>query len=777
MLRRIPLRRIRGPSWRVLFLALMMGCLALILWTGAWAMLTPSARRSASPVHPLFGASIAPLGLAAGLWVLALAAESRRLSYLAYALALGSAAMASGKLATLGSDLGARAFYGFLIWAVPVVYHLHQRLLAQPPGCLARGAEVLLIVLGAAIAVPVLCSPFARLEAAPWFLAWRRIVLLAFGVGVGLSWSLLAMYWLEGWPEGRSRQIRLIFFGNVIAVAPVLFFTSLPDGLGSPVGMGYNTTWPALLLAPITYIHALAPLRGRVDAAVRQAIAGYLVAVLFAGALLATMALLHGVLHLSLDSWPLFGLIQLAVFAMARPALWEWALRLTEAVWMGRGASYNVVVGRLAESLSGVPGPAGLQRSLVHKLSRVMHIAWAALYLRTESGSMAMLESHGLMPTLDGMRFFPDDGQLAAHLSRLGRPVSRPRLERALQGAPLEHSERSLLALERVALWVPLVAGGELHGVLLVGPKQGSDPYTREDLAILATMARQAAVALQSARLMAAVEVGREELARAHQQLLDAGEQERLRLARDLHDGAVQQLIAISYQLAAGKRLCDRAATGEERQLQPVPEMLDTARRELLDVVSQLRALIGELRPAGLEDLGLEAALGGYVARLQRVTTGGTPGIGLSVDIDDRFLPQRVALALFRVAQEGLRNALRHARASHVDVRLVRAAGGVELLIVDDGQGFSVPPRLSDLANQNHYGLVSISERVAQVGGRLSLHSVPGVGTELSVFIPLDQEADGGDGEDLRALGGRSPAREGRGAGDPGGGAGSGAGG
>jgi len=733
------------------FLAVMSACLALLLCAGGWVLVRPTPRWPLI-AHPFLASDVAPLGLAVALWLSALFAERAGLKRLAYVFGAGSALMAAGRLASLGSDVGARLFYGLLVWSAPMVYRLHQGLLAQPPGCIARSMMVPLVLLAVAASVPLTLYEYRRLISQPWFGTWRAVVEATVVLGGVCSVGLLGTYWLEGWPEARSRHIRVILFGNVVAVVPVLVLSVLPSMWGTPVRVGYSVTWICLLIAPIAYIHALTPTRDRVEATLRQGAAAYLLIVLFATSTLLTMLLLHGMLGLPVDAWPFVSLPLLFVFLMLRPVLWEAALRLTEEIWEGKGARYDVIVGRLAESLSATLRAGALQRSLVHRVSRALHLSWAALFLRLGSGTVALVESHGLVPSMGSGRVFWEDGALAEALRGINRPIPHSGLLGALQGAELSGAERSLLSLPRVALWVPLIAGGELMGVLLVGPKQAGDALAPQDVDILATLARQSAVAMQSARLMEEVEVGREELAKAHREILDAGEQERLRLARDLHDGAVQQLIGISYELAAGRRACDLAIEGDRQAREALCGLLESTRQEVLEVVSQLRALIGELRPAGLEEMGLEAALDGYVARLQR-RIGSRPTIDLEMDLGGRVVSHRVALGLFRVAQEGLRNALRHARASHIDVRLATNEDGVELLLVDDGKGFIVPARLTDLALENHFGLVSMSERVAQMGGTLTIHSVPGVGTELRALVPFGEEVSDDGREDSRAAG------------------------
>jgi signal transduction histidine kinase len=207
-------------------------------------------------------------------------------------------------------------------------------------------------------------------------------------------------------------------------------------------------------------------------------------------------------------------------------------------------------------------------------------------------------------------------------------------------------------------------------------------------------------------------------------------ELERLRLARELHDGPLQDLIAISYELAGSER-----ATGNG----PAATVLapGVMRRQVLAVVGQLRGVIGELRPPGLLELGLVAALEGYVASLRRHGDPSLPAIVLAADDPWVGLPEPVALALFRIAQEAVRNAIRHADARTVCIRLRHEGGDVALEVEDDGRGFAMPARLNDLTRAGHFGLVGLAERVDQACGTLAIRSSIGAGTRIAVRLPL----------------------------------------
>ena len=225
------------------------------------------------------------------------------------------------------------------------------------------------------------------------------------------------------------------------------------------------------------------------------------------------------------------------------------------------------------------------------------------------------------------------------------------------------------------------------------------------------------------------------ELTKARLRLVEVREEERRYFARELHDHAVQGLLGISYGLVEIQK--QAARQGVDGVLK---EMLEGQRDTVLDIVGGLRGLIRGLRPAGLDEFGLSVTLENYVASLSDGREM-KPVISSDVETDGLELSPIVSLCLFRAAQEALRNALKHAQADTVMLRLcVQAQGAenaLELAVQDDGRGFAVPERLGELAQRNHFGLIGVEEQVTMVGGALTVSSKPGSGTLVSVKVPL----------------------------------------
>ncbi len=228
-------------------------------------------------------------------------------------------------------------------------------------------------------------------------------------------------------------------------------------------------------------------------------------------------------------------------------------------------------------------------------------------------------------------------------------------------------------------------------------------------------------------------------LAETNRRLIAGRDEERRRLARDLHDGTVQDLIGLSYELANLERQV--AQGGLEVAPLELGEYLNRWRTDITTTVRQLRAVISNLRPAGLEEFGLEAVLESYLDGLRRGAAR-LPQVKLEVEGELGDLPLPVSLNLFRSVQEALQNVFKHAEADTVVIRLRRTLAEVSLSVEDDGRGFVVPEELSELTRQQHFGLLGLHERATLLGGRCVLNSQPGSGAEVFVSLPLGEVPD-----------------------------------
>lgn len=225
------------------------------------------------------------------------------------------------------------------------------------------------------------------------------------------------------------------------------------------------------------------------------------------------------------------------------------------------------------------------------------------------------------------------------------------------------------------------------------------------------------------------------DMARTRRRLAQGREAERLRLAQELHDGPVQELLALHLHLSAAAGEVERGRLPSETL--PKFGYIDA---RLMGLAGDLRQVVAELRPCGLEDFGLQGALEHSLTRL-RMPGGIGPAVAFGIDRGAGTLPRTTMFCLFRIAQEAMRNAFLHAQARNVVIRLHLRNRNVILRVGDDGHGFVVPERLSMPAVGNHFGLSGMAERVELAEGRLRVRSRAGKGTTVTVWLPIPEEA------------------------------------
>jgi signal transduction histidine kinase/ligand-binding sensor domain-containing protein len=209
--------------------------------------------------------------------------------------------------------------------------------------------------------------------------------------------------------------------------------------------------------------------------------------------------------------------------------------------------------------------------------------------------------------------------------------------------------------------------------------------------------------------------------------LEDAKEEERQRIARELHDEMGQALSAIKINLKALGRLGEDTNAGER-----IADALT-----LVDgIIRNVRALSLDLRPPLLDELGLVAALRGYTEG-QAERTG--IDIAVEANADAMQIPAEIGITAFRIVQESIHNALRHANAEHITVSVRRDPGRLTLTVRDDGTGFDVVETLARAVTGRHLGLLGMRERVEALGGSFEILSEPGQGTVIDAGIPLER--------------------------------------
>jgi two-component system, NarL family, sensor histidine kinase DegS len=217
----------------------------------------------------------------------------------------------------------------------------------------------------------------------------------------------------------------------------------------------------------------------------------------------------------------------------------------------------------------------------------------------------------------------------------------------------------------------------------------------------------------------------RENLRYYIQAVTRAQEEERKRISRELHDETVQQLVALSHQL-------EEYREGNPRLSENDLQALTALQQRLKDAMRSIRLFSRDLRPPMIDDLGLVPALEWLAGQLN---SENAMNIEMKVEgVEGRLSPD-TELSIFRIIQEALNNARRHAQASEVAVNVDFAADSVDIVVKDNGRGFLVPDSMGDLSKTGKLGLAGMAERARLIGAKLNIQSTPGAGTSVRVHV------------------------------------------
>ncbi len=494
--------------------------------------------------------------------------------------------------------------------------------------------------------------------------------------------TILVYAYARGAADSR-RRLRLVVLGGVIPTIPAFVFYLLPTILGAPSRMPDWIVGPLISISPLGYLLAIArdnlfEIDRVLNRALVYAILSFGILLLYLGPFLLLFRFLPNDLPAQLFIIAGLTLLVGLSFDWTR----AWVQREVDHFFYGGWYDYPGVVETISDALARCIERAQLNEVLTRRVPELMQLSKGEFQVG-ESSSLALPISHS---------------------------------------PPLSHSPTPVLEFA-------LAFQNEPRAWWIVRAHRNGEDFTTADHRILTTIARQAETALSNVLLVETlraqldeIRASRETLAQAQRQLLRSREEERARLARELHDGPLQDLVGLNMQL--GLLLADNAA--------PLTETLRMLRAEVRALLTELRQVCAELRPPMLDTMGLGAALR-VLAEEWSAQHHLPVQLDLASDAALRALPDQVSVNLYRVAQEALANIAHHAHARNVTLALACDAACWTLTIGDDGEGFIVPATLNELAARGHFGLVGLRERVELIGGALTIESAPGAGTEVRV--------------------------------------------
>ncbi len=364
-----------------------------------------------------------------------------------------------------------------------------------------------------------------------------------------------------------------------------------------------------------------------------------------------------------------------------------------------------------SEIARAVGGETQLERvlELIAKRSRALIEAAGVAILLAEEDEFVIAAAAGEIPRrIVGSR-------VAKSGSVAGRVVGSGRAERVNDvTSSLRFALGDLGVKAESGMFVPLMFRGTSLGVIEAFDRNGGPEFRPEDERLLLAAAASAATAVATAQ-----SVEQDRLRRS----LRAAEEERRRWARELHDETLQGLGGLRVLLSSARRSSDVAQ---------LHKTLEVAVDQIAQEIANLRALITELRPAALDELGLGAALEALFDRvrtLHGLELDARVGLAFEAGREAHRLGPDIETAVYRLVQESLSNAARHAHADHVDVEVAENEGEVRVVIRDDGSGFDTD------APSSGFGLTGMRERVALTGGQLEITS-SSAGTTIVASLP-----------------------------------------
>jgi PAS domain S-box-containing protein len=281
-------------------------------------------------------------------------------------------------------------------------------------------------------------------------------------------------------------------------------------------------------------------------------------------------------------------------------------------------------------------------------------------------------------------------------------------------------------------LSVPLIIKEKVIGVVLLDETRYYRNFTDEEVKRVTALAGQVAVAIENANLYQAVTKHIERLQTLSSAIVNIQEEERRRIARELHDETAQALTSIKMNIeAVEKEVARLAGEGVEQVLTRIGEV----KNQLIETVDELRRLSYDLRPAILDDMGLIPTLRWYAEDFSKRTG---VSVHLHVAEQQKRFPPKIEILFYRIVQEALTNVAKHAQAESVAISLERKDLTASLYITDDGKGFEVKRYFSSApGSRRGLGILGMKERVELNGGTFYIDSEPGEGTRISIRVPI----------------------------------------
>ena len=403
------------------------------------------------------------------------------------------------------------------------------------------------------------------------------------------------------------------------------------------------------------------------------------------------------------------------------------ATRLILGWWRGRRygtpVDHSVLLVEYGRRMTESLDQQALASLLVADLPRTLHVSQAALLLPVVHDLVAVSYDE---ESIDEKLRLPVNHAAVRWVASGGEAqiANQGRLHELIQQGPAD--------LAWTQVWVPLMRGVDLRGMWLLGIREGRLRYSAENLRCLTSLGRQAAAVLEASHYAEQEHQVSDELRALYRQVVSAQEVERSRLARELHDGVLQDLCAVvrDYKAVETQVINDASDSEDSHAANEIFTGLVSRSGE---TVQALRAICNDLRPPLLQQDMISA----LKALVEMLDTRSIAPVHIEISADDLHLSDDIALAIFRITQEALHNAIQHADASEIAVRLTQYPDRIRLTVTDDGRGIRGGVEPARFVAQGSFGLAGMRERAAMIGAKLDVQTAVDYGTVVVLEVPF----------------------------------------
>jgi signal transduction histidine kinase len=442
----------------------------------------------------------------------------------------------------------------------------------------------------------------------------------------------------------------------------------------------------------------------------------------------------------SILEWPSYGSIAAAaglalLFAMLFHPLVGLLQRAADRLIYGSTYDYRQTMLTFSDRMSNVLNLEELAENMLYPITKAL--SSRRVYLFLPEGEGGDFVARFVQPPVEG----PDgglrlgkDNPVLVWLARERKALHRETIDIAPMFKALWQSETEEIDALELALFCPIMRKGSLIGVVGLGRKFSDRPYSGEDVDLVTTMATEAAIVMENAMMLDNLKEQQEHVERLLAKTVLAQEEERRRIAVELHDSVAQWLVGASYRTqSCGVLLSGSDSDMAQTELTEIENTIDRSLKEIR------RVMLG-LHPPALEELGLAHAL-------RQLLEGLKPeGVAYHFETEGELarLPESSELAIYRVVQEALNNVRKHSGASAVVVRLRFDPETVLVEIHDNGSGFNLARTMRGAVSIGHMGLLGMKERAGMLGGTVKVKSRPGKGTGVTLTLPRATPATAG---------------------------------